>query len=360
MKGRNIGLDILRAAAIIGVVLCHGLTVKVAGQDILGQLGSGVELFFVLSGFLIGRIYLRSSGDGDFSFWQFWRSRWWRTLPPYVAGMLVYVGVGRFIASPGLPWYYCLFLQNYLGITGFGVSWSLCVEEHFYLLLPIVGIAVDRVFGRRSLAWILPLAFFAPTVMRILTLEFAQPLPPQWYFFTHLHCEGLITGVYLAYLFLDRPLVFARLGESAQWAVPLIPVTMLVYTFWDPRPPIADMFVCTLYAIGYGAWLLCSYQIAWTPIGPTGRLLRAGIQGVALCSYSVYLTHTTFDAALRGHLLLAMHRGPLKSLVVLSSTFLFGVIFYFLVERPTILSRDYFLHGKKVARLDPRPVVELS
>jgi len=359
-KGRNIGLDVLRAAAILGVVLCHGLTVKVAGHDILGQLGSGVELFFVLSGFLIGRIYLRSSAGGEFSFWQFWRSRWWRTLPPYVAGMLVYLGVGFFIAQPGLPWYYCFFLQNYLGITGFGVSWSLCVEEHFYLLLPIIGIAVERVFGRRSLGWLLPLAFLAPTVMRLLTLAIVKPLPEQWYFFTHLHCEGLITGVYLAYLFIERPLTFARLREPAKWVMPLIPITVLVFTFWERRPFIADMFVCTFYAIGYGAWLLCLYGISWTPTGTAGELLRRSVQGVALCSYSVYLTHTTFDVAIRGHLLAAMHRGPLKSAVVLSSTFLLGVIFYFLVERPTILSRDHFLHGRRTAQLEPQPVVELS
>jgi peptidoglycan/LPS O-acetylase OafA/YrhL len=274
--------------------------------------------------------------------------------------MLVYLGVGFFIAQPGLPWYYCFFLQNYLGITGFGVSWSLCVEEHFYLLLPIIGIAVERVFGRRSLGWLLPLAFLAPTVMRLLTLAIVKPLPEQWYFFTHLHCEGLITGVYLAYLFIERPLTFARLREPAKWVMPLIPITVLVFTFWERRPFIADMFVCTFYAIGYGAWLLCLYGISWTPTGTAGELLRRSVQGVALCSYSVYLTHTTFDVAIRGHLLAAMHRGPLKSAVVLSSTFLLGVIFYFLVERPTILSRDHFLHGRRTAQLEPQPVVELS
>jgi peptidoglycan/LPS O-acetylase OafA/YrhL len=274
--------------------------------------------------------------------------------------MLVYLGVGLFISSPGLPWYYCFFLQNYLGVTGFGPSWSLCVEEHFYLLLPILGFSVDRVFGRRSLRFLLPAAFFAPTVMRILTLVMVRPLPPQWYWYSHLHCEGLIAGVYLAYLYVENPAAFERLRSLAKWLLPVIPVTMALITFWVPRPLIADMFVNTLYAIGYGAWLVWLYGFEWVPTSASGRLLRRGVQGVALCSYSVYLTHTTFDPAIRHHVLGTMNRGPLKSVIVLSSTFLFGIIFYFLVERPTIVSRDYFLQHRNVARIESQPVVELS
>ena len=99
-KERNIGLDSLRAIAIIGVFLCHGLTLNLAGRDLLFALGSGVELFFVLSGFLIGCIYFRSTQSGSFSFWEFWRSRWWRTLPPYFAAILVYLAVGKVISAP--------------------------------------------------------------------------------------------------------------------------------------------------------------------------------------------------------------------------------------------------------------------
>src|SRR5271170_481437 len=177
---RNIGLDILRASAIVGVLLAHGLVLPVKGRDVVAPLGSGVELFFVLSGFLIGRIYFRSSQGESFSFWNFWRSRWWRTLPPYYATILLYVLMRLAAPAPGLHWYYALFLQNYLGVTGFGPSWSLCVEEHFYLLLPIIGVAVDRLLGRRSWRYLLPAAITVPLVLRLLTLLLIKPLPDQW------------------------------------------------------------------------------------------------------------------------------------------------------------------------------------
>ena len=82
--------------------------------------------------------------------------------------------------------------------------------------------------------------------------------------------------------------------------------------------------------------------------------------GVALCSYSVYLTHTTFDPVIRNNLLGAWHRSAAKSLVVLSATFLLGVVFYFLVERPTIISRDRYLKGRTREKVDVRQPVSVS
>jgi peptidoglycan/LPS O-acetylase OafA/YrhL len=355
-KERNIGLDSLRAIAIIGVFLCHGLTLNLAGRDLLFALGSGVELFFVLSGFLIGRIYFRSTQSGSFSFWEFWRSRWWRTLPPYFAAILVYLAVGKVISAPGLRWYYVCFLQNYIGISGFGPSWSLCVEEHFYLVLPLIGMLIDRLAGRSKLKFILPIAIFIPLALR--TAMLARPLPPQWYWFSHLHCDGLITGVYLAYLYVEDRLSFGRIRILAKWLIPVSPITMVIMTLWNPRP--MALLLNTLYAVGYGAWVRYFYDLEWSPVFAAGRLARKGVQGIALCSYSVYLTHTTFDPAIRGHVLAGMHRGVGKSFLALSSTFLLGVGFYFLVERPTILTRDIYLKGRKSSVVDPGRAVLLS
>ena len=360
---RNIGLDILRAAAILGVFLCHGLVVRLHGRDLMSGLGTGVELFFVLSGFLIGRIYFRSTATGSFSFWDFWRSRWWRTLPPYLAAILFYLAVHNSIHYPPLAWYYAFFLQNYLGITGFtfagagfdgfGPSWSLCVEEHFYLALPILGLAVESLFGRRSFRYLLPAAIFVPGVLRALSLLFIKPLGFQWGWYSHLHCEGLVAGVFLAYLFVEERATFDRAGSLAKWLLPIVPAMLVLVTFWDLNPWFANTSQFTIYAVGYAAWVRYLYDLKWDPAGVLGRTSKLAAHGVAICSYSVYLTHTTVDRLIRNPLdAHGVQRGIAKSLFVLSATFLAGVIFYFLVERPTILSRDRFLKRR------PRPIVE--
>jgi peptidoglycan/LPS O-acetylase OafA/YrhL len=91
-----------------------------------------------------------------------------------------------------------------------------------------------------------------------------------------------------------------------------------------------------------------------------GRLAKASAHGIALCSYSVYLTHTTVDPIIRTHLVQSLHRGVVKSFIVLWCTFLLGIIFYFVVERPTIISRNRYLKGKRRPFVDARPAVEVS
>jgi peptidoglycan/LPS O-acetylase OafA/YrhL len=95
----------------------------------------------------------------------------------------------------------------------------------------------------------------------------------------------------------------------------------------------------TLLGIGFFAWLRLAYDLQWQPSKISAVLVRRGIQGLALCSYSVYLTHTTADVLARSWLA-DLHRGAIKSSLVLSLTFLTGVVFYFVFERPAIMIRD--------------------
>jgi peptidoglycan/LPS O-acetylase OafA/YrhL len=349
MTKRNFGLDVLRAFAIIAVFLSHEVNINIGRINILSAFNSGVDLFFVLSGFLIGRICLQSFLNNTFSFWNFWRSRWWRTLPPYLAAILVYILMrSLYPPFPPLPAYYGAFLQNYLGVTGFAPSWSLCIEEHFYLCLPFLVCLAVRFLGIRSLSYILPTLFFMPLVLRLLQYGFRGGMPPQWYWLTHLHCEGMILGVWLAYIAITDAPLLRRLKSSSRLLLLLCPLLMAILPFWDTRPLMADLCLFTLYAVGYGAWLLWLYDLRWEPASRVGRAIRFGIVCTALCSYSIYLTHTTFDPFVRHILLANWHRGLTKSFLVMAITWLGGLVFYFLVERPAIISRDHYLKSKIV------------
>ena len=338
---RNFGLDLLRASAIAAVFLGHEITFT--GIPILGELGTGVDLFFVLSGFLIGRIYFRSSTHPDFTPLRFWRSRWLRTIPPYLAALALYLLADRILLqppNPELPWYYGLFLQNYLGMTGFGPSWSLCVEEHFYLSLPILAFLADRFLGRKSFYYLLPIMFFIPTLLRVIFIQVLRLSPPDWYYMTHFHCDGLIAGLWLAYLFVERPDVFAALRKPALWISPIIPISLAVMPLCSPKYAfIFGIYWYAIIAVGFSGWLLWAYDLHWRPSNAPARLIFQAIQGLALCSYSVYLTHTTIDVLIRSWVV-HWHRGVVKTGLVMLVTLAVGVLFYFVFERPAISIRD--------------------
>jgi peptidoglycan/LPS O-acetylase OafA/YrhL len=337
---RNFGLDLARALAISMVFLSHGVTA-------LDTLGVGVDLFFLLSGFLIGRIYLRSQADahdkpGTFTLWGFWSARWFRTLPPYLAALgLFALAQPHFQNNPVHPCY-LLFLQNYLGMAGFGPSWSLCVEEHFYLALPLLGFLALRFIGRKQLLWLLPVLALVPQVLRTAAV-LGPGLPANWYWRTHFHCEGLILGVWLAYLFVDRTDIWSSLRKPAM-PLALVPIAILIYQNLTPEQPLpfrATVFL--LYAIGYAAWLRLLYDLRWTPTSAPARLLKASIHGLALASYSIYLIHTLVFTDVRA-MIDAWPRGPVKSITILASALIASIVFYYAVERPTIQLRDRLLH----------------
>lgn len=144
---RIFGLDILRALAIFFVVWGHGtiLFPKAISKYLLWIDFDGVSIFFVLSGFLIGGILIKNlekKGPSIHSLFAFWTRRWLRTLPNYLL-VLTFLAVSvlifsdKFSISTLLKYY--IFSQNlfFKPPPFFSESWSLSVEEWFYLLIPI-------------------------------------------------------------------------------------------------------------------------------------------------------------------------------------------------------------------------------
>lgn len=336
---RNFGLDLARALAITMVFLSHGVSA-------LDTLGVGVDLFFVLSGFLIGRIYFRAQQDaherpGSFTLWGFWSARWFRTLPPYLAALALFALAQPFFHNNAVHPRYLLFLQNYLGMEGFGPSWSLCVEEHFYLALPLLGGLALAMGLRRSLVWLLPLLALVPLALRLEAWH-RGALQAGWYWRSHLHAEGMVMGVWLAYLFVERRSLWDTARRPA-WVASILPLVLLVYQHRHPVQPMPVQVVAfTIYALGYAGWVRLLYDLKWQPASALGRGMQSVVRGLALASYSIYLVHTLLFTDVRV-LVDAMPRGPLKSLLILSCALAGSTLFYFAIERPTILLRDRVL-----------------
>ncbi len=178
---RVFGLDVLRAIAILLVLKGHA---KLLAGDIFKNwisipLIDGVELFFVLSGFLIGGQILKSmQSSSDAWSWKdtlaFLKRRWYRTLPNYYLILLVqitivYLGFSNDSLS-SFHWSFFVFCQNFLhGFQGFfWESWSLSVEEWFYLLFPIFLLATNKLIKQRQAFLIsLLLMLIVPFLLRL-------------------------------------------------------------------------------------------------------------------------------------------------------------------------------------------------
>src|SRR5579871_5502624 len=223
--GRIAPLDGLRGIAVLMVVAFHFInnTYSVPGakqtnivEKILIKVTyfgwSGVDLFFVLSGFLIGTILFKNSGSAHF-FRTFYVRRAVRIIPVYFLLLFVFLllvaspiyDVGAYIFQKPLPVFpYFLFLQNFLmsnanhfGPEALTPTWSLAVEEQFYLIIPLVIFFVPR----RFLKYIIAACLLGAPICRMLA--------HNWYEkYTALYCriDSPMMGILLAHLYQLPPM----------------------------------------------------------------------------------------------------------------------------------------------------------
>jgi peptidoglycan/LPS O-acetylase OafA/YrhL len=298
---RVLGLDVLRAIAILAVVLTHGnlfLTAEDSGwftylTSYVGVLG--VELFFVLSGFLIGGILL--SLESSFHQIQvlphFWLRRWFRTLPNYWFFLIVYILATILVANsiPNLV-QYLTFTQNWLWPHPlfFDQAWSLAVEEWFYLLFPISLFLFFRLTKSFNLAFLISACIFLvlPGAIRI---HWALLEIPDWgenfrkVMFVRL--DAIMYGVLAAWLSRKFPQVweqkryfFLAMGFIIQGIAWYSASGLNFNTSF-----FAKTFLFSLISLGF-AFVLPACAL-WH--APRGTMLTTAIHLIALWSYSLYL-----------------------------------------------------------------------
>jgi peptidoglycan/LPS O-acetylase OafA/YrhL len=207
-QNRVFGLDLLRAVAIFSTVYGHAVMLVPPAYRSWHNLPvsaiDGVNIFFVLSGYLIGGILLKALLDErkPFALGHFWMRRWLRTLPAY---LVVLGGVVAVWAVQGkLPaevWRYCCFSQNLLTPhpAFFPEGWSLAVEEWFYLLFPVMLLMLLGLIRSRRLA-------MAGTIGLFLAL------PLVFKYYQYQQGKGLDAALWDAYY---RRVVAARLDAIA-------------------------------------------------------------------------------------------------------------------------------------------------
>ncbi|BCM94084.1 O-acetyltransferase OatA [Abditibacteriota bacterium] len=309
---RSVPLDFLRAVAVLSVLLHHNVIAwEIAGP--WGRIGKlfardgwlGVDLFFVLSGFLIGGLLFREiKRHGALDVKRFLVRRGLKIWPAYYA-LLIFTAIWAPITPFGerqpfyASWLNWLHLQNYYH-TPLGHTWSLAVEEHFYLMLPLAllcGLHFESAPKKRLkfFPWLVVIV-----LMGCLGLRFNTHAEGDYWFWiygtpTHLRMDSLIFGVGLAYLFHYFPDYWNRLSRyGALWMFIAIGVLapMLVI---NRQSSFALTWGFTLAYLGFGALLIAC-------VGPQDRTSRwrerlwsfhpvRWLATLGAFSYGIYLWH---------------------------------------------------------------------
>lgn len=224
-KNRIFGLDLLRAIAILLVLFVHSkhfLPKNIAHFLNKYILIDGVGLFFVLSGFLIGGIFIKDF-EKDISFkslLNFWKRRWYRTLPNYflILSSLLLLSIPEIDFA---NFQYFIFLQNlYTPISHFfSESWSLSIEEWFYLTAPllifgILSVSKNKISLKYSILIIALLMMLFPTLLRAyryFTLEIPKSFHTWDLYFNRqviTRLDSIMIGVVGAWLQRYYPSIF--------------------------------------------------------------------------------------------------------------------------------------------------------
>lgn len=184
-NSRVFGLDLMRTIAILTVVYAHGHSLIAHKYPDLNRLNiDGVTIFFVLSGYLIGRILIRDSQTNGCNFktlTNFWTRRWLRTLPAYFVVLTILIFLTRALEQtwPAKTLFYFIFSQNiaWSHPPFFGEAWSLAVEEWFYLIVPLFLFCIVRATNTSVKRAILAVAFLiivSSTTFRIFRITMAD------------------------------------------------------------------------------------------------------------------------------------------------------------------------------------------
>ncbi|RRA50314.1 acyltransferase [Acidipila sp. EB88] len=310
------GLDTLRALAIVSVMIFHLQASLPGALDPIGRVGwMGVDLFFVLSGFLIGTQLLQPlAAARPLLLLDFYVRRGFRVLPASFAVLLLYMCVPAWREQPNLPavWKFLTFTQNlcmhFPHERAFSHAWSLCVEEQFYLLLPPLVLLCRRwlcgirktilLLGAVLLLGVLVRGWELFHVVRSAGLSDNQAgalFMKRIYYPTYSRLDGLWMGVAVALVRCFRPGWWAHAARSHSLANVLGAAGLCIagVATWSfgAEYPSADQAAGVLFGfplLSLGLALLVS-----SAASGKGLLCKRlpGMQMVATLAFSLYLTH---------------------------------------------------------------------
>lgn len=322
---------------------------------------TGVDLFFCLSGFLIAsQLFVQIKAGQTIAFKPFFLKRFFRIVPAYLVVVAIYFCFPYFREKRGLTdlWRFLTFTQNFgldLSKTkAFTHSWSLCVEEHFYLALPILLIAAQKLQWLKKAAWLLLIIFILGFILRQYSYQH------YWEPVSNDHRNWAVWYKYVYYPTYNRL-------DGLMMGVSIAAVSQFLPAWWNRFTKYHWLFFIAGLGMLTGAWFVCEDQMTWeatvigfpmVSLGYACLLVAAVSPGnflykwnstvttfIAVLSYAVYLTH---KGAIHITQDLLEDKGidPNWMMVVcVIVSVLFGLILRWVVEKPFMKLREKILRS---------------
>ena len=356
LSKRAIGLDLLRALAILMVLFYHGW-IFVSGffpkAGMLFFLGYwGVELFFVLSGFLIGGILiekvLNTNSFGLNTIIDFWKRRWIRTIPIYLIALLLhFISINYIVGFPtSFDFRYLFFAQNLVHAhpSFFPEAWSLSVEEWFYLSLPLT-VLIAFIFPTKNKEKRLLVAFMS---LLLLFTYFRWSQSDGTFDINSwdknirkvvaFRLDALLYGVIAAWVFKTKK-SFAITYRKYLLLLGAILVLIAYFVFYKKfSADFNNVFFSSLSSLGFALTLF--YFKTWQ--GPKNKSILNAITFLSVISYSLYLIHYTFLFRVLNNFIIA--RTLMNASVLLFVYLLFAIVlaslFHYYFEKPFLKLKE--------------------
>lgn len=385
---RYIGFDLMRTTAVMLVLLSHSLSflpftwLKEYLFTFMGFVG--VEIFFVLSGFLIGNIMYKAFHKklDKNGLKVFWIRRWFRTLPLYYIVLALNIVLTILIDGlnnvPLTALLFPLFLQNFLWPHPyfFIPAWSLTIEEYFYLLFPLLlffFLNIRKIAFRQSFLLMIILFFAIPLLLRIvsfLLLEsgYIQQMRPGFQAHWDLHIrritlfrlDAIAMGVFTAYL-MNNYKAFLHKYKNLLMLASVILLTGSVWLYYSFVHPdriniISAILIFPMFSIGF------ALAMPWLQYMKTMGIWSAPVTFISKISYSVYLLHTLLSDFLFKYIYKESYTLPYQLLIWLlfiATSMAISALSYRYIELPFTERREKY--GRESARpVAVAPVTEVA
>ncbi len=362
-KHKIFGLDLMRVLAILLVLAAHILWIYQSFSNLLTKAVNfsgfiGVELFFVLSGFLIGKSLLKLFLNPAYDYRHasiFLRRRWFRIMPNYLFVLILNIAVFSYLGYQIVgAWKYFFFLQNFIHpmLPFFPESWSMSIKEIPYFLLPFAFLLLARIQGANRNR------LFLGTILTSIALVMAAKLG------YHLHTgdQNLASwNLSLRSVALFR-IDAVMIGILASW-VQYNNLQYWIKSVWIGFIASQVILGGLAYLVGFVKLPIAQYPVFWNLLflplisiacalmlpmfsqwksGP--RILQKPVQFLGAISYSVYLLHYSFVLYLMKYFIDTYYMNIWQlhtfTLLYLAVTFVLSWCLYEFYERPLMRIRD--------------------
>lgn len=343
VQNRNFGLDVIRSTAILLVLIAHAGISNLHGIKVGGL---GVEIFFVLSGFLIGQILIKdfSKSVSKKNIFNFWIRRWYRTIPLYYT-----VIIFRFIFfDSSLGWkiiVYFFFLQNnFVGIDFMPVSWSLVIEEWFYLLVPLmVYVIFYKGMNKRKFTFFLIFFIVLENVIRLLWVYYMNRGYAGIVGNFPFRLDSLMIGVLLAQMKLNYNSIYLKLQNKYIYLVAFLLWILLLFIVGEINQinGLKDQLIWTRTIWFCIISITIALQVPFIESIKISNehILSRIIKLISLSTYAMYLIHPYIYSCIIKSKQISFN-WFLQMPLALLTVFICGYIIYRFYEKPITDLRD--------------------